>query len=144
MGYSLEAYSLNLTEIEEILREGGISDEDELVSIVREHGIFLGTVTHASASAEDFNDLFLIRYLNKHIEADIGEKLVNRPIFGLEPDILPTWGYLNLTELNIIQNTLKTYEPEDEGGDLDVWFLQLKALLIEACEEERDLITLYL
>jgi len=77
-------------------------------------------------------------------KAKLATLLMDRPMFGLKPNILPSWGGLAIAE---IDRALKQYvEPKEEDveGDYAGWLADLVDFLEWAKERQNDLVSLYL
>jgi hypothetical protein len=118
-----------------------------LVAIVRDLGFSLGELDHTSASGEFFRTGFLTDVAGKVLQdIDLSEKLTDRPILGLQPDVYPSWGGLSTVELDQIARWLEiaSSEMEELDDESQIWLDELLPMLKEVASSKKDLFTLYL
>jgi hypothetical protein len=158
MGYMLEFYSVSWAKLEadvekhlalkpaSTMMEKDSSDDqiEAFIELVKQEGTFLGSLDHASASAEEFLEGFMIKVLRKCFpKAKLEKQLLERPLFGLKPPTLPAWGGLKKEELAKLLAIYKEPNEEDLDDDCASWLADLVEFFQWAVEMENDLITLY-
>jgi hypothetical protein len=103
----------------------------------------VGALTHSSSSRELFTNAIDLIGLEAFHDVKFREHLMFRPMFGLFPNGLPSWGGLRKGELKAL---LDAYQPLTTELDEDeqMWHNELINALYEANASGEDIITLYM
>lgn len=142
-----DALAEGLGEIAKAVSVGGgrlsAKGEFALAAAIESHGQELGSLVHSSSGGEEFREEFLNGLAAASFDQPrLGTYLTHRPLFGLNANGYPDWGYLLRDELAQLVGYYKkpTVEPEKEMGS---WLAELVELLKRAKDADEDLITLY-
>ncbi|MBK8253075.1 MAG: hypothetical protein IPK82_10440 [Polyangiaceae bacterium] len=112
------------------------------IALIQAHGTTIGSLDHASASAQAFHRSFLGRKMTREQfgDEDLGAKLIGRPLCNLACDDIPAWGWLSHEELR----RLRLNPPEETREDaIGEWLEDLRDLLTDARVAGQDLVTVY-